>query len=162
MDGTTASALISKSTACTSMKRSRAPRKIAMETLAVHTDPSSVYVRTRLGNTGQRRTAAFMLRVDLLAKDGSEDRVSLGSMKVPALYPRHKAAVQSTFALPAHLNAGEFTIQACMPPSPELAGRCFDVRGPELLRDVDVAKEKRQFPIVPGKPTGLKTRPRLL
>lgn len=157
MDGTTASALISKSTACMPMKRIRAPRKIALETLAVRADSSKVYVSTRLGNTGQRRTAAFLLRVDLVARDGSEDRVSLGSVKVPALYPRHKAAVQSTFSLPARLDAGVFAIQACMPPSPELAGRCFDVRAAEPMRRVDFAKESRQFPIVRTKPLVPKT-----
>jgi hypothetical protein len=152
MDGTTTAALISKSTTCTSMKRIRAPRKIAMETLAVRADPGSFYVSVRLGNIGQRRTAAFMLRLDMVAKDGSEDRIALGSVKVPAMYPRHKASVQSTFALPARMDAGVFAIQACVPAAHELAGRCFDVRAAEPLRNLSAAKAIQQFPVVHTRP----------
>ena len=151
MDGTTASALISKSTACMSMKRVRAPRKLAMETLAVHAEQRRVYISALLGNVGQRRTAAIMLRFDLLAKEGSEDRATLGSVKVPALYPRHKASVKSSFVLPARLDAGVVAIQACVPPTPELAGRCFEVSAPVLLQKLAIAKASKQFPIVQTK-----------
>lgn len=158
VDGTTATALISKSTACTSMKQIRAPRQIALETLALRADTGSFYVSTRLSNSGKRRTAAFMLRYDLVARDGSEDRVALGNVKVPALYPRHKAAVTSSFALPSRLDTGAFALQACVPPSAELAGRCFDMRPATPIRKPDLARAARQFPVVLATPAALKSQ----
>ena len=129
MDGITATVEISKTTNCQPLKMKPRPIKFFFERAYLHILPESVAIRALVGNAGRSTNPGLKIRYDLVAKDGSEQRIAVGEVQVPKLGPGKKVRLNSRFKVPVRLPKGAYAIQACLPPQSGLAGRCFDVRG---------------------------------
>jgi len=127
MDGITASVEISKTTNCQPLKMKPRPGKFLFEKVYIRILPESVAIRALVGNAGRINNPAVKVRYDLVAKNGSEQRIAVGELRVPKLRPGERVRLSSNFKVPPRLPKGMYAIQACLPPQSGLAGRCFDV-----------------------------------
>lgn len=153
MDGITAAVEISKTTYCQSLKRERRPGDVFIKKVYIRILPDSVAIRSLVGNAGRINNPGLKVRYDLVAKDGSEQRITVGELRVPKLGPGERGRLSSSFRVPLRLPKGDYAIQACLPPQSGLAGKCFDVQGSIERRGElkDVAPLQFQHVLAPKK-----------
>lgn len=129
-DGATDTVEISKTTTCAVPPPHGfwPGRKVTFEKVYLRIGPQNFAIRALIGNGTRRNNPAFVLRYDLVGREGGDRRIAIGTQQVPKLGPGERSRLSASLPLPP-LPKGTYDIQACVVPQKGLAGTCFPVAG---------------------------------